>query len=170
MYLKYAHFQADFAVTENSSETSVNRNRSSIRQWCLSILQFTMYRVWNKITLHYCCESGHHVGNGGSKLQPSSCVQTLITAIHLRQNPAFSWEDYRKMFLPEVCPLVPRGWLWERLWAWGSSSKTGPEKRLIISCLDLIAFVWHCINSWAADKMPWLKIEIKWSAEMVCSL
>lgn len=30
VYLKYAHFQADFAVTENSSETSVNRNRSRI--------------------------------------------------------------------------------------------------------------------------------------------
>lgn len=42
-------------------------------------------------------------------------------------------------------------------------------KRLIISCLDLIAFVWHYINSWAADKMPWLKIGIKWSDKMVCS-
>lgn len=66
MYLKYFH--ADFAVTVKSSENSANRNRNRIRQWYLTILRFTVYRVWKKITLHYCCESGHHASNKGLKL------------------------------------------------------------------------------------------------------
>lgn len=163
--LKDTPLQANLAV-ENSRERPVDRNRSTSRQWHLNVSLFTMYSIWKKRTLCYCYESGHHAGH------ETAAVLILYTGnehlSHPRQKAAFLGEDWRKMGLSEVYPLVPRRWFWEWLWALESSSGTGPEKvdpQLFGSdsiCLTLHKFLASWQNATAQNRN-------KWSVKMICS-
>lgn len=165
MYLRCAHFMADAAVIEHSSEISDSRNSIRIRQWCLSVLQRTVYMIRDNsvIAVNLDFIQGKVAQNYTYPPMFKHCGQ-----------PQQKWHSlfkrrFEEMILSEVCPLVPGDDL-RMVTSIRVSFQNCSRKRLTISCLDRTAFVWHCIHSWAADKMPQHRIEIKRSGEMVCSL